>query len=261
MTLNTFHLAGVGSKKVTSGVPRLKEIINVATNLKTPSLSVHLMPEYNHSTTVAQKIQATIEYTNLKKITSFTEIWYDPDPTEPIQKDPSQAVNADKEIMELFALEEDDYSRYLPWVYRIGIDFVSKQSKSLSMERICARIMDEFGSSLKCWFSDDNDTNPLILARIINDKDNLDVYEEEKDTLFKKLEPRMLNETALCGVKGIGKAFISDYKVRLDSEGKFVQNQHFFLETNGSNFKDVLCLDGVNANITTSNSIVEVNEV
>ncbi|KAJ3406420.1 DNA-directed RNA polymerase II subunit rpb1 [Chytriomyces hyalinus] len=262
MTLNTFHLAGVGSKKVTSGVPRLKEIINVATNLKTPSLSVHLMPEYNHSTTVAQKIQATIEYTNLKKITSFTEIWYDPDPTEPIQKDPSQAVNADKEIMELFALEEDDYSRYLPWVYRIGIDFVSKQSKSLSMERICARIMDEFGSSLKCWFSDDNDTNPLILARIINDKDNLDVYEEEKDTLFKKLEPRMLNETALCGVKGIGKAFISDYKFKgLDSEGKFVQNQHFFLETNGSNFKDVLCLDGVNANITTSNSIVEVNEV
>lgn len=30
MTLNTFHFAGVASKKVTSGVPRLKEILNVA---------------------------------------------------------------------------------------------------------------------------------------------------------------------------------------------------------------------------------------
>ncbi|KAH0252214.1 RNA polymerase II largest subunit, partial [Aureobasidium melanogenum] len=37
MTLNTFHFAGVSSKNVTLGVPRLKEILNVATNIKTPS--------------------------------------------------------------------------------------------------------------------------------------------------------------------------------------------------------------------------------
>ena len=36
MTLNTFHFAGVSSKNVTLGVPRLKEIINVARNIKTP---------------------------------------------------------------------------------------------------------------------------------------------------------------------------------------------------------------------------------
>ncbi|KAI8611777.1 hypothetical protein BC830DRAFT_1161990 [Chytriomyces sp. MP71] len=184
--VGTIAAQSIGSKKVTSGVPRLKEIINVAVNLKTPSLSVHLMPEYNHSTTVAQKIQATIEYTNLKKITSFTEIWYDPDPQEPIHKDQTKAVNEDKEIMELFALEDDDYSKYLPWVYRIGVDFTAKHSKNLTMERICSRIMDEFDNSLKCWFSDDNDTNPLILARIVNDKENLGDYEEEQDAIFKK---------------------------------------------------------------------------
>ena len=39
MTLNTFPYAGVSSKNVTLGVPRLKEIINVATNTKTPSIS------------------------------------------------------------------------------------------------------------------------------------------------------------------------------------------------------------------------------
>jgi DNA-directed RNA polymerase II subunit RPB1 len=38
MTLNTFHFAGVSSKNVTLGVPRLKEVINVAKNLKTPML-------------------------------------------------------------------------------------------------------------------------------------------------------------------------------------------------------------------------------
>ncbi|KAI7750930.1 hypothetical protein M8C21_003095 [Ambrosia artemisiifolia] len=40
MTLNTFHYAGVSAKNVTLGVPRLREIINVAKKIKTPSLSV-----------------------------------------------------------------------------------------------------------------------------------------------------------------------------------------------------------------------------
>ncbi|KAJ3073317.1 DNA-directed RNA polymerase II subunit rpb1 [Podochytrium sp. JEL0797] len=262
MTLNTFHLAGVGSKKVTSGVPRLKEIINVAVNLRTPSLSVHLTPEYNYSTTVAQKIQSTIEYTNLKRMTAFTEIWYDPDPEHPIQKDPEAAVNQDEDIMALFNLDDDDYSKYSPWVLRIGIDYVLKQGKNLSMEQICSTIMNEFDGDFKCWFSDDNDVNPLILARIVKNKGGMDVSDEEEDTFLKKIENNILNEIKLCGVQGIGKAFISDYKYKgLDADGKFVQKQHFFLETNGTNFKEVLALHGVDATITTSNSIIEVFEV
>lgn len=42
MTLNTFHYAGVSSKNVTLGVPRLKEILNVAKNIKTPAMTVFL---------------------------------------------------------------------------------------------------------------------------------------------------------------------------------------------------------------------------
>lgn len=46
MTLNTFHMAGVASKNMTQGVPRLKEIINVATTIKTPSLTIKLEEPY-----------------------------------------------------------------------------------------------------------------------------------------------------------------------------------------------------------------------
>ena len=42
MTLNTFHFAGVSAKNVTLGVPRVKEIINVAKNVRTPSLTIYL---------------------------------------------------------------------------------------------------------------------------------------------------------------------------------------------------------------------------
>jgi len=45
MTLNTFHSAGIASMNVTLGVPRLKEVINVAKTIKTPSLKIFLIPD------------------------------------------------------------------------------------------------------------------------------------------------------------------------------------------------------------------------
>lgn len=45
MAVSPFHHAGVSSKNVTSSVPHLKEIIDVATSIETPSLSLYLEPE------------------------------------------------------------------------------------------------------------------------------------------------------------------------------------------------------------------------
>ncbi|RLN09807.1 hypothetical protein C2845_PM11G05160 [Panicum miliaceum] len=84
MTLNSFHYAGVSAKNVTLGVPRLREIINVAKNIKTPSLSVYLKPEVNKNKELAKSVQCALEYTTLRNVTHATEVWYDPDPTRTI---------------------------------------------------------------------------------------------------------------------------------------------------------------------------------
>lgn len=42
MTLNTFHFAGNSSKNVTLGVPRIKEVLNVGKNIKTPSMNIYV---------------------------------------------------------------------------------------------------------------------------------------------------------------------------------------------------------------------------
>ena len=47
MTLNTFHLAGVASKNVTLGVPRLKELINASKKIKTPAMTIRFVIPYN----------------------------------------------------------------------------------------------------------------------------------------------------------------------------------------------------------------------
>ena len=78
MTLNTFHYADVSSKNVTLSVPRLKEIINVATNIKTPSWSVYLMPELARDPVLAKNVQQELVYTSLQTVTTAVGIWYDP---------------------------------------------------------------------------------------------------------------------------------------------------------------------------------------
>lgn len=80
MTLNTFHFAGVSAKNVTLGVPRLTEIINIAKNIKTPSLSVYLKGEAARDREAAKNVQCSLEYTTLRRVTQATEIYYDPDP-------------------------------------------------------------------------------------------------------------------------------------------------------------------------------------
>ncbi|KAJ3216817.1 DNA-directed RNA polymerase II subunit rpb1 [Dinochytrium kinnereticum] len=282
MTLNTFHLAGVGSKKVTSGVPRLKEVINVAKNLKTPSLSVYLTEEFKkpipdkaktdmlkrESEELAKKVQSTLEYTTLKRLTAYTEIWYDPDPQNPIPKNRENPdENEDKDVMDLFVLDDEDYSKYSPWLLRIHLDFVRKRDKNITMEQICGKVMDAFAGELKCWFSDDNAPNPLILARIVREKEDVETQLEE-DTFLKKLEINLLNDIPICGVRGIKKAYISERKYELfDREsgygdtGSYVMYTENFLETDGTNLSKVLSLPGVDSKTTTSNSIIEIMEV
>uniref|UniRef100_A0A0E0QEI2 DNA-directed RNA polymerase subunit n=1 Tax=Oryza rufipogon TaxID=4529 RepID=A0A0E0QEI2_ORYRU len=58
----------------------LREIINVAKKIKTPSLSVYLKPEVNKKKELAKNVQCALEYTTLRSVTHATEIWYDPDP-------------------------------------------------------------------------------------------------------------------------------------------------------------------------------------
>ena len=70
MTLNTFHFAGVGAKStIVRGVPRLKEIISVSKNIKTPSATVFLKDDYAYDKSKATDVLNSIELTRISDIT------------------------------------------------------------------------------------------------------------------------------------------------------------------------------------------------
>lgn len=72
MTLKTFHFAGVASMNVTLGVPRIKEIINAASKIMTPIITVPLAIN-NDSFAFAQMVKGKLECTKLGQICSYVK--------------------------------------------------------------------------------------------------------------------------------------------------------------------------------------------
>ena len=67
MTLNTFHFAGRGDMNVTLGIPRLREILMVASsNIKTPSMQV---PVLDSKITEGEKLKVYNFFLLLKMFT------------------------------------------------------------------------------------------------------------------------------------------------------------------------------------------------
>lgn len=68
MTLNTFHFAGVSSKDVTLGVPRLNEIMSLSKQMKTPRVMAYLKGAARNDTALANAIIAQLECASLDKL-------------------------------------------------------------------------------------------------------------------------------------------------------------------------------------------------
>ncbi|KAJ2125786.1 DNA-directed RNA polymerase III subunit C1 (rpo31) [Coemansia sp. RSA 720] len=74
MTLKAFHFAGIASMNVTMGVPRIKEIINGAKNISTPTVMCKLVNETSLSS--ARIVKGRIERTLLGDIAQSIEEVY-----------------------------------------------------------------------------------------------------------------------------------------------------------------------------------------
>lgn len=264
MTLNTFHYAGVSSKNVTLGVPRLKEIINVATNIKTPSLSVYLQPGLASDPRLAKNVQQELAYTSLRTVTAAVEIWYDPDPAATIIEEDQMFVES------FFAIPDEEVESKMhlqsPWLLRLELDRAKMIDRKLTMSFVAGRIAESFKSDLFVIWSEDNADKLVIRCRVLGgaDKDEEGMESVEEDIFLRQLENTMLNSVSLRGVKDIRRVFLLEHdKVIVTEEGSIdaKKEKEWVLETDGVNLKTVMCIEGVDFKRTYSNSCVEVFNV
>lgn len=69
MTLNTFHFAGVSEMNVTTGLPRIIEVLDGSQSLSTPMMEIYLQAPYKNGTDI-KNVAQLIKETTLQDIAS-----------------------------------------------------------------------------------------------------------------------------------------------------------------------------------------------
>ena len=121
MTLNTFHLAGVGAKSMAGGVSKMDELIRVSKDRKKmKSFSSEIYLDSENQT--REKAKEVIKYIKPLTLSKFVhedkcELIWDPDPFNTL-------IEEDKEMIrdEMFLVEQDEIINLSPIVLRIVLD-------------------------------------------------------------------------------------------------------------------------------------------
>lgn len=266
-TLNTFHSCGISSKSsMNQGISRIRELISISKNIKTPSLTIYLDKDNNNKES-AKKLFNDIEAVYFDQFIDNSEIWYDPDVL-------NSNIESDKDFMkEYYEFFDDDAIDLItgnktlsPWVLRIEINPLILINKNLCMHDIYFLLLKKFEKKLKLHiiYNDENSESIVFHFRFMH----VDINECEPNSnvpvtnndfeLLQKLEEDLTSDLLLKGIKNIKKVTMREIKSKNmygDIESDIV------LDTVGSNLKDILQEKNIiDTNRTFSNNIHEIYE-
>ena len=272
MTLNTFHFAGVSAKSnVTRGIPRLKELIHVSKNIKSPSVFISIKSDYAYDRNKATYVKNNLEYTLLKDIVIGSKIYYDPKNNHYLSdiEEDNDMLAIYKEFYNEVTPMDDVDNELLPWIIRIQFDKEKMMDKGVVMEDIYLSLMEYDPDKICFQYTDDNSKE--LIGRISlkmdpNDK-LINGVRDQTDIInvFKNINEDIMNNIAIKGIKNIKDIIISENKSannqnntseKVDHEYKPVTRYN--LETDGTNLLDVLNNEYVDIENTLSNDILEI---
>lgn len=267
MTLNTFHYAGVSAKNVTLGVPRLKEIINVSKNPKTPSLTIFLKPEFSADQEMAKGVASELQHTTLRDVMQASEVYYDPNAR-------STVVSADTELVdEYFDADLDELPPLSPWLLRIELDPSILEDRNITMDNVQRKLEESFGQDVHIIRSEENYSTKVIRLRIVKEQDQKDggeepnaefEDEEDSDDLFlRRIEAEILAHMTLGGMGSIRKVFMRQTKTSMVDplSGEYKGGEEWVLDTDGVNLLGCMSHSAVDHTRTYSNDVCEIFEV
>ena len=281
-TLDSFHVSGTAAAvKATSGVPRLKELLSVSRNIKTPTLQIYLKPDISSTIEPTEdndgkvddvrvyeakertlKVLKHLEITRLVDLLDSTEIFWDP----PGQKGLQTNIEQDDKLLAVYReftkLDSSKCRSSSPWVLRLCIDKTKLYRANLTMIDVYMRIYQSYGNTLECLFSDDNDAE-LIFQMRVNENALKDVESEDMVAALKAIEYNIVHTILLKGVAKINKVSMRPYNhVDYNKEKQqFEKINEWILDTDGSNLIEIMANINVDPYRTFTNDIYEIYNV
>ena len=264
MTLNTFHFAGVSAKSnVTRGIPRLKELIHVSKNIKSPSAIIYLKEEYSFDRNKANYVKNTLEYTLLRDLVNNCKIYY-----EPLNEKIESSIESDNDMLAIyreFSSLQNSTDDILPWIIRIEFNKGIMMDKGVVMEDIYFAIMNYDPEKIIYQFTDDN-SKELIGRISLKMKNETKIVNGNQDQtecidIIKNIKDDIMNNIVIKGIKDIDGIVISANKENIKINQELILKEKYFLETDGTNLIQILNNKYVNTDNTFSNDIIEMIDI
>ncbi len=243
MTLNTFHYAGIASKNVTLGVPRLKELINITKKIKTPSLTMFENCEIdklkeNGQRRIVEQIRSSLEHKSLQHIIENVDI------VKLSEFEEDQCI-----INYYYKLFDDINENSIA----LRFEFLAKEIEATdtSVYNIC-KLFNTIAYDYRIISSDDNSENIFIYIIAPEYKGIADL---------KKMQYLCMN-LKVNGVEEIEKVFSRKINVNeYDNENGHYKKEQWIFETEGANILGSMEIPGIDHFKTTSNNIIEIYEI
>ena len=265
-TLNTFHYSGIASKNVTLGVPRLKELLDVAKDIKTPSLTIFLNSLYRNNKEMASAFACTLQRTCLDDVVIRPDVIYDPDffVSKHYPEDQDMIDTSRPFFSHLDVLNTNYISSY---VIRIQLH------KHLLLTRFysCTHVMDAIqsfvGDKAFIWFNPPEHDNWIIRIRLSNIREaveNLDIGRRKQTdrALNYALVNTLVKNVIIGGLKYTERSSTREIEITsVDTQGVVVKHKEWVIDTEGSGLRSIGILPAVDWGRTYSNDITEVAEI
>jgi len=254
---DTFHNAGTGSVVTSTGVPRIKEIINVSKTIKTPIMEVYLKPQFTESIDKAKLISNQIEFTKLHDIVEKTMIIYEHQNVVMEKTEDMEFIQIYQEFAEIMGVSQCPDDELSHWVLRIVFNKEKMMNKNIYLSDIQEVIAkNSVEDDIQCTFSDDNAKELMMRIRVREDS-----YDGDYLAFLQELEKILMGIT-IQGIPNIEKVSPQMMKkLTYNADGSYNQSTEWYLWTVGVNLVDVLMNENVDSTRTLSNDINEITEI
>jgi DNA-directed RNA polymerase II subunit RPB1 len=272
-SLNSFHSAGIGKANLTTGVPRLKELLNASKIIKTPSCTIYLKPEVGdikNIYTVKEFCDKDFIYYDLRSIIKDLRVDYCP-----------ELSDYDKSYYHFFETFYDNSFKQYDWRIRLNLrlDLLYRIKKPLSYVAGCIKLCLGTGCSklsaaipetvsivffpdtigiIDIWVTNDID-NPINIIKKKQSKNTEDlqtnfsllINDDNKVYFFiKDVVVPLLYECSISGMFGIEECYFTEEK-----------DGTWSITTKGNNYRDIINHSMVDQYRTKSNNIWDIYEV
>ena len=272
MTLDSFHVSGTDAAvNATSGVPRLKELLSVSKNIKTPTMFIYLqddiskinilnnivpeeqLEEYKKTSI---NVKNNIEVIRLCDVVYKSEIYWDYGALTNIEED--------KEFFKMYKLfsDEETEEEVSNLVLRLLIDKEKMLMYDLQMIDLYTKITMNYSKYINCIYSDDNSEQLIMRIKLDLNSQHIQALcaTEDHITILKAIEYNLIYNMLVKGTKGIKKVSLkSTRKPEYDlNDNLFKDVCRWSLNTDGTNMKELFKDINIVYEKSRSNDIREI---